>query len=60
MTKVEKLLKALTDIKHCLGFCPEHLGADNYEDPGIIFAQSIIEDLRKTAEYALKEYNESE
>lgn len=54
LEKLTEWRKALVGIEACVGFCPDHLGADNYEDPGIILAQEIIDRMRTTATDALK------
>ena len=55
--RIENLVRAARDIAdHCCGYSPEHLGADNYADPGIKMAQEIIGALRKHARDALAEY----
>lgn len=48
--------KVLRDISHCNGLDPEHLWANDYNDPGIIFAKTIIEDLRDSAGAFLAKY----
>ncbi len=53
---VEAQREALKDIERCLGFCPDHLGAENYKDPGIVLAKEIIEHLRDHAGKALALY----
>jgi hypothetical protein len=54
--KTEEFIKALTSVYLCCGYSPEHLGADNYKDPGIILAQEIINAMREAAGSVLKHW----
>lgn len=53
--RLDRLVETLKDISMCCGYDPEHLGAENYDDPGIVLSKEIISELRKRAEEALKE-----
>ncbi len=48
--------KALRGIAyHCCGYSPEHLGADDYKDPGVKMAREIIDAMRAAAREAIEE-----
>lgn len=53
MSELETYRKALEDISRYCGYCPDHLGADDYKDPGVVMAKEIIEAMQETALKAL-------
>ncbi len=53
MNKEQILIKALKDIGHANGYDTEHLGADNYADPGLQTLLRMFYDLQCVAYEAL-------
>ncbi len=51
--KLAAAKKALLGISRHCGFCPEHLGADDYKDPGVVMAKEIISAMSDEASKAL-------
>lgn len=51
--KTEDFIKALKSVALYCGYSPEHLGANDYSDPGIKLAQEIMRAMATEARIVL-------